>query len=249
MDISAEQMAPRAHVKLIREAQVADLHVVRREWTGYLAGEIANIRNVMAGEHFAQQDKTTSEVETTTEQSTDITQFQETEDETTVNREFSSEVNSQLAISINGHAEASAEFKYPVVTARVSGGVDASVSLQRSEQQASKVAREAVSRTVSRTDTTTRESRLRRELLRTEQSYEYGVQNTGSEHSHGVYRWVDRVDTYQLFRYPSRFLLEFQIPEPAEFYRWRAQRTQASNAAVDKPPTWKLHARRSRPSG
>ena len=240
--VTSKALAPSRKIKLIREAKVADLQVVRREWAGYIASEIANIRNVMAGEGFEQHEKTIVETETTTEKQVETRQLTETEDQSKLQSELSQEVNSQLGITINGHADASAEFKYPVVTARVSGGVDAGLSLQRSERQASKIAREAVSRALSRVDSLTRENRSRRELMRTEQGLDYSLDNKKGDNLHGVYRWVDRVDTYQRFRYPDRFLLEFEIPEPAEFYRWRTSRTQAANSAKDKPPEWDVRA-------
>jgi hypothetical protein len=233
--VSSEELPSRApKVELVREAKKADLYVVRREWAGYVAGEIANIRNVMAGETFRQRDHTTTEVETTTTTDIEMRRETETEEETKQASELSQEVNSQLGVTINGHAEASVEFKYPIATARVSGGVDAGFSMQRSERQARKAAKEAVSRAVSRVDSRTRETRARRELMRTEQGYTYGMDNTDGGNVHGVYRWVDRIDTYQTFRFPDRLLLEFQIPDPAEFYRWRTQ--QAADTAEEKPP-------------
>jgi hypothetical protein len=234
--VTSAQMTGTPKVELVREAKKADLYVVRREWAGYVAGEIANIRNVMAGESFRQRDYTTSEVETTTTADIETQRQTETEDQTKVSSELSQEVNSQLGVTINGHADTSAEFTYSMVTARVSAGIDAGFSMQRSEQQARKISKEAVSRAVSRVDSRTRETRVRRELMRTEQGYTYALQNTDSDNVHGVYRWVDRIDTYQTFKFPDRMQLEFQIPDPAEFYRWRTQ--QAADTAADKPPDW-----------
>jgi hypothetical protein len=237
--VASVQLPSRApKVELVREAKKADLYVVRREWAGYVAGEIANIRNVMAGEHFKQRDHTTTEVETTTTTDVETRREAETEEQTKLASELSQEVNSQLGVTINGHAEASVEFKYPIATARISGGVDAGFSMQRSERQARKSAKEAVSRAVSRVDSRTRETRARRELMRTEQGYTYGLDNTEGGNVHGVYRWVDRIDTYQTFRFPDRVLLEFEIPDPAEFYRWRTQR--AADTAEEKPPDFNV---------
>ena len=234
--VTSDQMSGQPKVKLVREAKKADLYVVRREWAGYVTGEIANIRNVMAGESFRQRDFTTTEVETTTTAEVETRRATETEEETKVESELSQEVNSQLGVTINGHAETSAEFTYAMVTASVSAGVDAGFSLQRSERQARKIAREAVSRAVSRVDSKTRETRVRRQLMRTEQGYHYALDNTDGGNVHGVYRWVDRIDTYQTFRFPDRLLLEFQIPDPANFYRWRTE--HAADTAAEKPPDW-----------
>ena len=123
-------------------------------------------------------------------------------------------------------------------TVAVSAGVDAGFSMLRSERQARKIAREAVSRAVSRIDSMTRETRTRRELMRTEQGFAYKLDNDTGKNLHGVYRWVDRIDTYQVFSYPNRLMLEFQIPDPAESYRWRTDRADAAD--TDKPPDWDL---------
>ncbi len=235
-----QSKAPAAKVSLIREAKVADLQVIRREWATFIPSEIANIRNLMAGESFKQTDKTTTETETTsTKESQQSTQtVQETQSK--LDSELSQQISTQLGITVNGHADASATFSYPMVTASVSGGIDATLSLQRSETHASKLAREAVSRAVSQVDSMTRESRSRRELMRTEQGFEYSLENDTGANVHAVYRWVDRVDNYQVFRFPDRFLLEFQIPEPAEYYRWRTTRQESAASNVDLPPDWKL---------
>jgi hypothetical protein len=229
---------PKARVKLIREAKVADLHVVRREWAGYVASEIANIRNVMAGEIFKQRDKTSRETETTTTSETERREQAEREDQSKLNSELAEEVATQLGITVNGHFDASYEYKTPVVTANISGGADIGLSMQRSERHATKIAREAITRSLNRIESRSREIRTRRELLRTKQGNEYALDNSKGDNNHGVYRWVDRVDTYQVFRYPDRFLLEFQIPEPAEFYRWRTDRQKQEKEAVDQPPEW-----------
>ncbi|MET8310691.1 hypothetical protein [Micromonospora sp. NPDC005173] len=240
--LSKAKLAPKARVNLIREATVRDLQVVRREWTGYLPGEIASVRNMMAGESFNQYELSSTETETTTTTTTERTEQSESSSESKLASELSASLSTELGVTVNGHADASAEYSYPTVTARISGGVDGGLSLQRSETQASKIVREAVSRATSRVDTMTRETRARRELTHNEQRYEYSLKNSSRKNAHGIYRWVDRVDTYQLFRYTDRLQLEFQIPEPAEFFRWRHRNAEIAASAVDTPPEWSLKA-------
>lgn len=244
VDVDQATAAPSAKVELIRKASVSDLRVVRREWACYLQSEVANIRNLMATEAVKFTLKSIREREVTEVAESEQRQQTQQEDESRLMSELSQEVNSQLAISINGRFDASAEYKAGMVTARISAGVDAGLSLQRSERHASKIAREAVSRAISRVDTITRESRTVRELTRTEESNEYSLTNKDNN-IHAIYRWVDRVDRYQIFRYPDRFLLEFQLPEPAEYYRWRTQ--QQKDRATSKPPAWELKAEQITP--
>jgi hypothetical protein len=240
---TVEEVNPQPRIHLVRDVTVRDLQVLRREWAGYLPGEIANVRNMMAGESFTQHDLSTRETETTTTTSTERREVTDTEAEDKQTSELASSISNSLGVTINGHVEGSVDAKYPVVTAHVGGSVDAGLTLQRSDQQSSKIAREAVARATSHVDSLTRESRMQRELTRTEQGFDYSLRNATSTHMHGVYRWVDRVDTYQMFRYTDRLQLEFQIPEPAEFYRWRTDRAAKAAGDLDKPPEWTLKAK------
>jgi hypothetical protein len=36
----------------------------------------------------------------------------------------------------------------------------------------------------------------------------------------GIYRWVDQIQNIELDRYPHRFLMEFEVPEPGAWTRW-----------------------------
>jgi hypothetical protein len=237
---STASAAATQRVQLVREAKVADLRVVRREWSRYVAGEIANVRNLMAGESLTLSEKTIRETETSSSQERETRSQEENESQSRLSSELNQEISSQLDIAINGYVDASAEFTYPMVTTTISGGVSADVALQRAEQHSSRISREAVSRAVSRIDSRASEIRSRRELVRSEDTREYVLSNTSSTNRHAIYRWVDRIDRYQIFRYPSRLLLEFQIPEPAEFYRFRAERARNAAAGRERPPAWNL---------
>src|SRR5262249_54367739 len=72
-------LLPGRPVKLVRDATVSDLFVVRSEWRCFVPSEIADIRNVMAHEHLdaktVQIDQ--REVMTDTTQQTTTTQTQE----------------------------------------------------------------------------------------------------------------------------------------------------------------------------
>ena len=49
---------------------------------------------------------------------------------------------------------------------------------------------------------------------------EHKLQNTGNIPTVGMYRWLTEVHYAQLIRYPNRFVLEFEIPEPGAWLRW-----------------------------
>ena len=233
---------PKARVELVREASVSDLHVVRSEWRCYVPGEIAAIRNVMAGEAFRNEQKQIREQEVTVTAETVTTARTERTDEQAEQSELSRQINTNVQAQVSGFvrgefAQGTTEYNYY----KISGGADGSLSVTRSEQQASRIARQSVARAVSSVESQTREARLQRTLSRTEDTTEHKFTNEGNNARRGVYRWVDRVDRYQVFRYPNRLQLEFQLPEPAEYYRWRTQQAD-QQLSLEGPPAWDLEA-------
>ena len=172
-------VAKSSRVQLIRDATVADLHVIRREWSCYQLGEVANIRNVMGGETFVQTQTVLREREVTTVTEAERQEQTEQEDSSKLASELSQEVNTQLNLSVNGYVDASVQYKTPVATINVAGGASVGLSMQRGERFASKVAREAVTRAVRRVDTRTRETRSQRELTRNEDVTKYELRNDG----------------------------------------------------------------------
>jgi hypothetical protein len=241
LGIGLVEMAPGTKIELVRDAKVSNLYVVRSEWGAYFAGEIANIRNLMAGESIALTQKNLRERETTAASEQERREQTEDEDESRTQSELTSEINSQLAVTINGSFNSSFEYSTGMMTASVSAGFDAGFSLDHSERRASKIAREAVTRAVRRVDSMKRESRTLRELTRSEHRDHYSLTNKSEDTNvHAIYRWVDRVDRYQVFRFPDRLQLEFQLPEPAEYYRWRTDTRRKAQEAGKAPPEWTL---------
>jgi len=235
-DSVGQVVSKKARVELIRDATVSDFHVIRREWAGYVLGEVANIRNLMAGEMFGQTQTALREREVISTTESDRQESTQQEDSSKLATELTQEVTNQLSLSVNGYVDASVQYKTPVATINVAGGASVGLSLQRGEKVASKVAREAVTRAVRTVDTRTRETRSQRELTRDQDVTRYRLRNSGSSNLSAVYRWVDRVDRYQIFRFPDRLQLEFQIPEPAEFYRMREKGAANAVAGIKKPP-------------
>lgn len=237
--VGLRQLVPRARVELVREASVADLFVVRSEWRSYLLGDIAAVTNVLPGEMHQHLSKSTSEQEDTSTSETSTQTQTETSSEEETQSELSSETASQLHAEINGFVRADVEANWGMVAVKASGGFEGRLSLDQMQRQASRIARRSVERAVSKVDNLTRQSRARRTLSRTEDTVDSKLDNTGGDLVRGVYRWLDRVDRYQLFRYPDRLQLEFQLPEPAEYLRWLADQ-RARNEGEDGPPRWTL---------
>ncbi len=112
-------------------------------------------------------------------------------------------------------------------------------ALSENTRQAAKISREVVSRAVSKVETRVREERTRRTMTKSVALTSHILENQSDRHQRGVYRWVDRVDRYQTFRYPDRLQLEFQIPEPGAYLRHRiTQPRKNPGDLIEKPPAW-----------
>ena len=248
LGVGLVEMAPGTKIELVREAKVSNLYVVRNEWGAYIPGEIANIRNLMAGESIELMQMNLREREETSVSEQERREQTQDEDESRTQSELSSEITSNLAVTINGFFDSSFQYSTGMITASASGGFDAGFSLDHSERRASKIAREAVTRAVRRVDSMKRESRTLRELTRSEYKDKYSLTNKSeTKNVHAIYRWVDRIDRYQIFRFPDRLQLEFQLPEPAEYYRWRTDKSRKAQAAGNEPPKWTVTVDKIKP--
>ena len=229
--------------ELVREARVSDLYVVRSEWSCYRLGEIASITNVLAGTRHEHENRRSREEEVTTREELERLEAREEFEEDRLQSEMSREVDkaSSLQIDVEGSVDVSGKYGFTKWAAHAGAGVSASRS--ESVRQANKVSRELVSRAASKVESRVREERVRRLLTKSEDIARFTLDNTGASHVNGVYRWVDRIDRYQVFHYPDRLLLEFQIPEPAEYLRHRIRNRGASNpAGIQAPPPFELKA-------
>ena len=237
-----------AGVKLIRAAAVSDLYVVRSEWRGYAKGEIAALKNVMAGEIFKQASKDTREIERIEVIETQQTVQQEVSEETRTTSELSREVSSLLTASLQANASGEVTGAFPGGTYRVGASAQGNIGLAVAERLASRTAQEAVKRAVSRIDSSMRTQRSTRSLVKLEDQVQYELTNTTSANRRGVYRWLDRVERFMVFKVPDQLQLEFQLPNPAEFYKYRQQHP-ANGASTGAPPDWMVTLAQPAPGG
>lgn len=227
-------------IQLVRRATTSDLFVVRREWRGYLAGEVAEIRNVMAGETLGQDVKVISEAEVTEISATQTDTSSESSTESTEESSFSEEVRRDIALKIGADAQADVHVDYGIATLDVSAGFSADFSLEDSTRRATEIAKKAVARAASKTARSVRSSRTRRTLERTERDDSHAFAADATGHRVGVYRWLQRVDRFQVWRYPARFQLEFQIPVPGTLLWRRLSQPRTDPAAIPAPPPFEL---------
>lgn len=229
-------------LSMVRRVAVGDLWVIRKEWRAYVPGEVADIRNVMAKEAYSLETARIDETESTITREELASQLSERENSTGTENELSEEVASEMRLQMAAEAEVKAGYEAgPVkIDARVAGSVD--YAIEESSRSASRFAQSVVSRALTRFDERTRKERVDRTLSRTERRSKHGFENSGTTSLSGVYRWVDRVDRLQLFRYPDRLLLEFQMPEPGRRLRDLLTDAAVPPLAVDAPPAFDVQA-------
>jgi hypothetical protein len=216
----------------------SDLVVVREEWSCYQPGEVAHIENVLRGEKKVRAHERLEEVETRAEEETTTTNYEERDTQTTDRQSLKEEAQkqTQLEVGLEGQVDTSGQYGPTRVNTHL--GARLSYSVQEARQRVNEQSREIVDRAVSRVETRVRELRATRALRRITERNEHTLDNTRSPTGHvvGIYRWVDRIVRLQAFRYRHRFLLEFEIPEPAAHYRWLQQHAPQPPVHVDPPP-------------
>ncbi|MFC6085999.1 hypothetical protein [Sphaerisporangium aureirubrum] len=210
---------PDRRVRLVREATVSDLYVVRSEWRCYEAGEIAEITNVLAGEKLEYRRLSIDEHELTELRSEERATVDEQSDELREQTELSEETQRQVQLAVQADGQVTTSGQYGPTQVDTTVGASADFSVSDAVRRATRLARESVHKAVARVENRRRTERTERTLSRTEVTDAHTLDNPGPGHVRGVYRWVDRVDRYQVFRYPDRLQLEFQFPEPGNALR------------------------------
>jgi hypothetical protein len=205
---------------LSRRPGRADLFVVQDEWIRYEAGEIADIENVLPGELKERKHIRLDETEQTTTQETDRSQTNERDTQTTdrfdLHDEASTDTN--LAVHIDGKVDASGSYGPMQVSTHIGG--DLNYSQEQSQKHATNQASETIARAVTRVEEQVRQVRTTRSLTRITETNKHSINNIEKTPVVGIYRWVEKIQRLQLFRYPNRYLLEFEVPEPGAWWRW-----------------------------
>jgi hypothetical protein len=207
--------------RLARRYGFADLFVVRDEWNRYEAAEIAHIENILPFESKKRALSTLSETEVTTISETETINTEEHDSQTTDRMELKRHAQRETELGVHVAAQVEIEASYgPMhIAATVGGSFD--YSQKEAEEQAYQQSHEMVTRAVTRVEQRVKTSRTTRTLQRTTEDNKHSLDNKTAQSVVGIYRWVEKVQRLQLFRYPHRLLLEFEIPEPAAFLSWR----------------------------
>lgn len=198
----------------------ADLCVVGSEWIRYEAGELAHIENVLPNEEKERKLTRLDERETTAVDETVTRSVDQRDSQSTDRFEASDEAQHDVALAVSVQAQVDTSGQYGPTRVDTHLGGSLSYSQNDSTRHATTQAKETITRAISTVEKSVRKMRAQRVLTRTEEMNDHALKNTATTAINGMYRWVDKIQRFQIFRYPNRFLLEFQVPEPAAWLKW-----------------------------
>jgi hypothetical protein len=226
-----------APASTLQPSGFARLLVVRQQIKRYEAGEIAHVENVMAGERRVRrhrqldrtEETTIFETETTNEKSTEL----ETADRFELNRETSRTIEQErqagVDLTLSGRYGPTVEFTSTAELATTQAE-------QESTRMASEFSKSIVQRSLDRVVERVRTERIRRVLSESEERNLHELKNSTTEHSSGIYQFIDKVYEAQVFDYGIRQMFDFMVPEPASFL-WFLDNSPAEVPAFPPAPT------------
>lgn len=220
---------------LARAPGVTDLSVVKEEWNRYIAGELANVVNVLPGETFESSsghlEKTVTVQSTTSVQST----TQTTENSQTSSSTLSATATADASLNIGAHGQVETTGQYGPTKVQTNIGAQLQFSQSSSQTSSHTTAMETVSRAVKTVTQTITQVNSTSTTVEDRTRQGHKLQNTpGSDVVVGLYRWLSIVHRVQLVSYPNRLVVEFEIPEPGAWLKW-ALTNQPDQTPWDNP--------------
>jgi hypothetical protein len=218
---------------------VGDLKVVQQWLTAYLPGEISHIHNIMKGEQRTRAHRRTERSEEvfslSTSRAEDTTRDTQSTERFEVKAEAENVVKSSLNVTVN--ASLTYDNKPAMITASAGAGFGYTNASEDHTKTAENFARDVIDKVVERVQTQTASQRTVTQLFETEERNQQTFNNVkGSAHVSGMYRWVDKEYTAQVFNYGKRMMFEFVIPQPAAFWVESTLRANQNSLDVPQPP-------------
>ena len=203
----------------IKPLGIGDLKVVKQTLVSYQLGEVAHIENVLRGEYkerkYRALDRTEQTLDVTQETIQDDTKDTQTTERFELKKESENTISEQMSVQ----AGVTVTGSYGMVTIGAHGDFAYGTSSQQSSKNSSNFAREVVDKSVSRIQKSIKQEQITKTLHEVEEIDTHGLDNKGQpDNLTGVYRWVDKYYTAQIYNYGKRLMFEFIIPEPAAFY-------------------------------
>lgn len=205
---------PGSFTKEITPLGVADLCLVRSHISRYERGEVASLENVLPGEKLTHTVRRSDETESTETADTEQT-------------------------SLRTLTQTTAEQSAGKTTAQAIGSGRGPLTSDGPETF-SKGVTDAVSSTSTNRN---RKASVLRRLLRNEESLEHVLDNTAEAGPRfGVYQWLDKVYSAQVFGYGSRLLYDIIVPEPAAVFREALSRPRGGGILPAQPARFTVPA-------
>jgi hypothetical protein len=207
----------------IKPVGVGDLKVVKHWLSAYRSGEIAHIENVLKGERRSRTrrdlDKTEDVLSSSQEDSSQTTRDTQTTDRFELKNESEKIAKNELAVNVG----ASANFEYTGTGYKIVSSLTAGFAYNTSNTDTAKLsstfAHDVVDKAVTNVQTRTASSRTTTKIFETEELNDHRFDNSGGPgHISGIYRWVDKLYTAQVYNYGRRLMFEFVLPEPAALF-------------------------------
>jgi len=201
---------------MLLPAGVGQLFVIKQQILGYRSGEVSHIENVLRGETRERNHRRLQQREETTVDETSVEREDEKSLQTTTRAELEREVQSTIKRQFDYGASAQVSGDYGKIEFTAAGQVQGSTSSETATKTAQKVASEVVETARQRVTERVRSERTLRILEEVEETniHKFSGEEL-TEPMVGVYQWLDKVFTNEVWSYGNRTMYEVVVPEPA----------------------------------
>lgn len=227
------------NLKGVTNLGIADFRRVEQEVCCYVPGEVSHIENVLAREYKERSSRNLVRSEDTIEVTNEIEVENLTDVTTNTRNEISTEIASVLnevkSSNFGGSVGVSAEYMGAQIDVNAYADFANSNSSSFSNSSSKSYAEEVTKRALERIIQRTKERRTSTIIKEFEENNKHGFDNRkGDKHVTGIYRWIDIIYKNRLVNYGKRLMMEFMVPEPAEFYK-RIQEFKNSGSSDTDP--------------
>jgi hypothetical protein len=202
---------------LVKPVGIADLLVVRQHIARYERTDLSSIENVMMGEtkkHTKQRSLMTEKERTPEVETTEVT---EEELQTDERFELKDEISRVLKENLSVKAGVKATFSFDdVLTTTAKADVAYSEAKSDSSKVSTEYAKDVVTRAASKVTARALSRQIHEVTELFEERDEHSFAAKGS-HTIGLYQWLSKVYTSQIFNFGKRMLFDLTVPEPAAF--------------------------------
>lgn len=231
----------------VKPIGIGDLKVVKQWLTAYRPGEISHIHNIMKGESRSRDHTRTERSEEVFSLATTRSEEATRDTQSTERFEVKAEAENVVRASLNVTANANLTYNNSaaMITASAGAGFGYNRATEDHTRTAQNFARDVVTKAVERVQSQTSSQRTITQTFETVEKNGQSFSNVnGKKHVSGIYRWVDKEYTAQIFNYGKRLMFEFVIPQPAAF--WVKSRLQAYENSLEVPqPPFPIPSKRS----